>query len=103
MLDVFASNAMRATPASQVHLLLDNARQHTHGQAVFTRVNQASTHAWQLVDHPPCSPDLNPIEICWDQLKERLDGAVAFNPSHGLSEVLHRCTKRICISRNLDS
>jgi len=46
----------------------DNARIHTSATARHTAVRMG----FKFMDHPPSSPDLNPIENCWALLKQKL-------------------------------
>lgn len=49
-------------------VLEDNAKVHT---AAIAR-ECALEHGFEFIDHPPSSPDLNPIEHCWAWLKHQL-------------------------------
>jgi len=54
-------------------LLQDNAPQHTSNLAKTWFFN----HGVQLIDFPPYSPDLNPIENLWSILKSRIESRLA--------------------------
>ena len=57
----------------------DNARPHSANlTATFLRENNVNVLQW-----PPCSPDLNPIENFWGALKRELDR----REIHGMQEL----------------
>jgi transposase len=61
--------ARRRWPRGQWYLLQDNARYHTS-----TEMRQwIHNHGVDCIDFPPHSPDLNPIENLWAELKRRID------------------------------
>ena len=63
------SNAHRFFPSGQWWFQQDNAPQHT---SIAAR-RWFHTHGVDCIDFPPLSPDLNPIENLWADVKQRLE------------------------------
>jgi transposase len=49
-------------------LVEDNATPH----AAISSKNSRSTRSWILIEWPPNSPDLNPIESIWRRIKQKI-------------------------------
>ncbi|HRP38033.1 MAG TPA: transposase [Candidatus Dojkabacteria bacterium] len=54
----------------EFHFVQDNARCHVHKNSL-KYIRRWLT--WDIKDHPPQSPDLNPIELVWAQLKKLVE------------------------------
>jgi putative transposase len=61
--------------APRIFIILDNARIHT-ASAVKRRAEELKI---SLVYLPPYSPDLNPIEFCWKDMKRELSRILSFD------------------------
>jgi len=59
----------------RIFIVLDNARIHT-ASAVKRRAEELKI---SLVYLPPYSPDLNPIEFCWKDMKRELSRILSFD------------------------
>jgi transposase len=55
------------------------------------------TFALPLVRHPPCSPDLNPIETIWSIMKQRIDNECPQN-EHELEACIFKVWNELTIS-----
>jgi len=54
----------------------DNAPGH-HARATLREI---AARGIEVIDWPPYSPDLNPIETCWDHMKNFIDQHFAAEP-----------------------
>jgi putative transposase len=61
--------------AQTIFIILDNARIHT---AFAVKRRAGELNIW-LIYLPPYSPDLNPIEFCWKDVKRELAGILDFD------------------------
>ncbi|CAD7768660.1 DDE superfamily endonuclease [Candidatus Methanoperedenaceae archaeon GB50] len=65
----------KQNPERPLCIVLDNARIH-HAKTVKIRAEELDIHFIYL---PPYSPDLNPIEFDWKDLKRELSSILDFN------------------------
>ena len=63
-------NILDLFPEEEFHFVQDNARPHVH------KLSLRYIRRWitsRVKDHPPQSPDLNPIELVWGRLKNMVE------------------------------
>ena len=83
ILDLFADNEFSCQQ--------DNARPHIHKKSM------AYIRRWisnDIKDHPPQSPDLNPIELVWKRLKDMVE-ARRLRDKQQLRETIQSCWEEI--------
>jgi mannose-6-phosphate isomerase-like protein (cupin superfamily) len=78
------THARRTWPTGQWFLLHDNAPTHTSNESKAWLHNNGI----DLIEFPPHSPDLNPIENLWAYLKRRIDNRCPSNKAE-LMEILN--------------
>jgi len=71
----FLEAIRRENPDKPICITLDNARIH-HAKIAKTRAEELNIHFIHL---PPYSPDLNPIEFGWKDLKRELGSILDFD------------------------
>lgn len=72
---------------SGFHFVQDNARPHVHKNSL-RYINRWLTK--NIKDHPPQSPDLNPIELVWAKLKNMVE-ARRPQDKNELKEAIREC------------
>ena len=73
-MELFLSIVRRENPSKPICVILDNARIHRAG-SVKARAEELGII---LIHLPPYSPDLNPIEFGWKDLKRELSKILDF-------------------------
>ena len=71
----FMKLIMKENPGSEIAITLDNAAIH-HAKIVTASLDGAPLH---LIFLPPYSPDLNPIEFSWKDIKKELSSWLDFD------------------------
>jgi hypothetical protein len=88
----FADSQVRKSAGEPVYLKQDCAPQHRYVKGdVSLWCGDSHGPIW-LMDHPASSPDLNPIEACWEHMKESLQAMQALQP--GSDAALDMALKR---------
>lgn len=79
----FLETIRKENPERPLCIVLDNARIH-HAIVVRVKIEELDIHFIHL---PPYSPDLNPIEYGWKDLKRELSSILDFDEMTRISEV----------------
>lgn len=81
----------------KVLLLLDNARWHK-GQLVKKFLSEKRGRI-KLVNFPPYSPELNPVEQCWREIKKKISNKFYNNTEEMKEELNNSIEKTIFINK----
>ena len=80
-------------PGSRIYLVQDNV--HLHHLGMRYCAPEIEAQRIDLAPHPPNSPDLHQIELCFGELERRLDGLKVQSSSKGAKEIATKYIQQI--------
>jgi transposase len=86
VVEAWLKDVLLPTLSKGYTIIMDNAAYHKGGK-IAELIKKAGC---KLLYLPPYSPDLNPIEKCWNSIKSKAKHAFSyfFNPTHALDFIL---------------